>query len=143
MEKSYELPEGQLFTIGHERFRCPEALFDPSLLGFSAPGLVGVLFDAIMRCDPHVDVRRELYANVVLSGGNTMFPGLAEHVAKDLKAMAPVSMESVIKVVGGTSRFSAWVGGSIVASSPAFQHSWVTREDYVKEGPAAVLRVCM
>ena len=51
IEKTYELPNpGQLITLGHERFRCPEALFDPSLLGLSAPGLMDTLYGAIMRC---------------------------------------------------------------------------------------------
>merc|ERR1719153_1058360 len=30
--KSYELPDGQVITVGNERFRCPEALFQPSFL---------------------------------------------------------------------------------------------------------------
>lgn len=32
-EKSFELPDGQIITIGNERFRCPEAMFQPSLIG--------------------------------------------------------------------------------------------------------------
>jgi len=33
-----------------------------------------------MKCD--VDIRKELYANMVLSGGTTMFNGIAERVTK-------------------------------------------------------------
>ncbi len=33
LEKGYELPDGTLVTVGNERFRCPEVLFQPSFIG--------------------------------------------------------------------------------------------------------------
>merc|ERR1712194_365664 len=32
-EKTYELPDGNIITVGSERFRCPEVMFQPSFIG--------------------------------------------------------------------------------------------------------------
>ena len=76
LEKSYELPDGQIITIGNERFRAPEALFQPSFLGLEAHGIHETTYNSIMKCD--VDIRKDLYGNIVLSGGTTMYPGIAD-----------------------------------------------------------------
>ncbi|KAE8722333.1 Actin-2 [Hibiscus syriacus] len=95
VEKNYELPDGQVITIGAERFRCPEVLFQPSLIGMEAAGIHETTYNSIMKCD--VDIRKDLYGNIVLSGGSTMFPGIADRMSKEITALAPSSMK--IKVV--------------------------------------------
>ncbi|PRP84019.1 hypothetical protein PROFUN_08616 [Planoprotostelium fungivorum] len=139
LEKSYELPDGQVITIGNERFRCPEALFQPSFLGMETPGIHETLFNSIMRCD--VDIRRDLYNNVVLSGGSTMFPGIADRLKRELVALAPSTMS--IKIVAPPERkYSVWIGGSILASLSTFQQMWITKEEYEEAGPSIVHRKC-
>ncbi|KAK4431196.1 actin [Sesamum alatum] len=66
VEKSFELPDGQVITIGNERFRCPEVLFQPSMIGMEAAGIHETTYNSIMKCD--VDIRKDLYSNIVLSG---------------------------------------------------------------------------
>merc|ERR1712088_1083880 len=70
LEKSYVLPDGQVITIGNERFRAPEALFQPSFLGMESCGIHETTYNPIMKCD--VDIRKDLYANTVMSGGSTL-----------------------------------------------------------------------
>jgi actin-related protein len=139
LEKSYELPDGQVITIGSERFRCPEVLFKPSLIGLEQSGIHQTTYDSIMKCD--VDIRKDLYGNTVLSGGTTMFEGIAERMQKEITALAPASMK--IKIVAPPERkYSVWIGGSILASLSTFQSMWISKTEYDESGPSIVHRKC-
>eukprot|EP00965_Chrysotila_dentata_P140933 4659003-Pleurochrysis_carterae.AAC.1 len=89
-----------VITIGNERFRCPEALFQPSFLGMEASGVHETTYNSIMKCD--VDIRKDLYANIVLSGGTTMFAGIADRMSKEITALAPASMK--VKIIAPPER---------------------------------------
>merc|ERR1712023_189572 len=139
LEKSYELPDGQVITIGNERFRCPEALFQPAFLGMEQTGIHECTYNSIMKCA--VDIRKDLYANTVLSGGTTMFPGIADRMQKEITALAPPTMK--IKIIAPPERkYSVWIGGSILASLSTFQQMWITKQEYDECGPAIVHRKC-
>jgi len=139
MEKQYELPDGQVITVAAERFRCPEALFQPRFLGKENEGVHGLTYNSIMKCD--IDIRKDLYGNIVLSGGSTMFPGIDQRMQKEIEAKAPQSMK--VKIVAPPERkYSVWIGGSILASLSTFEEMWVTKEEYDDSGPAIVHRKC-
>jgi len=138
-EKTYELPDGNIITVGSERFRCPEVLFQPSLVGKEASGIHDTSFQSIMKCD--VDIRKDLYSNVVLSGGTTMFTGIGERMTKELTSLAPSTMK--IKVVAPPERkYSVWIGGSILSSLSTFQQMWISKSEYDESGPTIVHRKC-
>merc|ERR1711966_410852 len=132
-EKTYELPDGS------ERFRCPEVLFQPSFIGKEASGIHDTTFQSIMKCD--VDIRKDLYSNVVLSGGTTMFAGVGERMTKELTALAPSTMK--IKVIAPPERkYSVWIGGSVLSSLGTFQQMWISKAEYDESGPTIVHRKC-
>ncbi|CAL4904869.1 unnamed protein product [Urochloa decumbens] len=136
-EKSYELPDGQVITIGAERFRCPEVLFQPSMIGMESPGIHETIHNSIMKCD--VDIRKDLYNHIVLCGGSTMFPGIADRLRKEITAIAPSSIR--VRVVAPPERkYGVWIGGSILASLSTFQQMWVSKDEYDESGPAIVHR---
>ncbi|XP_029656886.1 actin-2-like [Octopus sinensis] len=139
LEKSYELPDGQVITVGNERFRCPEAMFQPQFLGSESAGINETTYNSIMKCD--IDIRKDLYANTVLSGGSTMFPGIADRMQKEITSLAPSTMK--IKIVAPPERkYSVWIGGSILASLSTFQQMWITKPEYDESGPSIVHRKC-
>jgi actin beta/gamma 1 len=148
IEKSYELPDGSVITVGNERFRCPEVLFQASIINGKVDLLDGRLegavdgihdctFQAIMKCDE--DIRKFLFANIVLAGGTTMIQGIGERMTKELTALAPSTMK--IKVVAPPERkYTSWIGGSILSSLSTFQDVWISKAEYEESGPSIVHR---
>lgn len=139
VEKSYELPDGGVITIGNERFRCPEAFFQPAFLGMEPAGIHEMLYNSVQACD--IDIRRDLFYSTVLSGGSTMFPGLADRMQKELDSLVPASIK--VKVIAPPERkYSVWIGASILGSLSTFQQMWISKEEYDECGPSIVHRKC-
>lgn len=93
-----------------------------------------------MKCD--IDVRRDLYANMVLSGGGAMFAGMAERLSSELQYLAPSTVK--VKVIAPPDqKYLAWLGGSILASLSTFQQLWISKMEYDEVGPAIVHHRCL
>lgn len=137
-KKSYELPNGQVIKLGDELFRCPEALFRPSLLTCSNGVLLGIheaIYKSIMKCD--IDVRRDLFGNIILSGGTTMFPGFVDRVRAEIARLTPPTVRR--KVIAPSDRKdTVWRGASLVATLISFQDESISRKEYDEFGPAVV-----
>merc|ERR1711920_705239 len=138
-EKLYTLPDGNVVSLTSERFRVPEVLFDPMMAGRELPGIHESAYKAVRECD--IDVRRDLFKNIILSGGNTMFPGIAERLTKELKGLAPQKID--VKVVANPQRrWIVWMGASIVAQLTGFQKMLISKSEYDDAGPSIVHQKC-
>jgi centractin len=117
-EVTYELPDGKKIKIGAERFRAPEILFDPEIIGLEYPGVHQMLVDSINRVD--MDLRKNLFANIVLSGGTTLTKGFGDRLLMELQRQAV--KDTHIKIFAPPERkYSTWIGGSILAGLSTFR----------------------
>jgi len=128
---------------------CAAVPFLPPLLqlkhdfdGFVYKGLHHMVLDSVESVD--VDLRKELYGNVVLSGGNTLFPGTPNRLTKEVGGI--LSAAHKVKVVGGSSlndrRFGVWIAGSILASLGTFHQMWISKAEYEEQGAALLAAKC-
>lgn len=149
----YELPDGQLIEIGADRFKVPDVLFNPSLVQTipgmeniidSAPvrGLPQMVIESINKCD--VDIRRELFSSILLSGGTASMQQLKERLEKDLMEESPQAARVKVLASGNATerRFSVWIGGSILASLGSFQQMWFSKGEYEEHGASYIQRKC-
>ena len=148
-ELKYELPDGQLITIGDECFRCPEALFQPSFIckehcspDIPTVGIHETCYNSIVKCDQ--DIQKELGSNLVLSGGNTLFPGFAERFSKEMRALAQsaMSLKKFNIIAPADRKHSAWMGGSMLASLSTFDQMSISKEEYEEYGPSIIHYKC-
>ena len=141
-EKGYQLPDGtHIATLGNERFRCVEPLFSPSLIGSTISGIHDLTHWSITKCDKHL--HQSMYGNIVLCGGNTMFPYMGERVHTEMSMLAPVNAK-VNVITPPYRQYSSWLGGSLLARSDQFETMCIRRlEDYEEYGPSIVHRKCL
>lgn len=137
--KSYILPDGQEIALDIEAFRCPETLFQPSFIGMESAGIAETIYNSIMKCDSAI--QKDLYANIVLSGGTSLFPGIAERIKKEITALAPANTR--INVIAVPERhYLSWIGASKLAALSDFEKMWISKQEYDESGPSIVHRKC-
>ncbi|GJJ09677.1 Actin-2 [Clathrus columnatus] len=126
----FRLPDGNTIALGQERFRAPELLFNPELVGLEYSGVHQVVVDSIHRVD--LDLRKSLFSNIVLSGGSTLCQGFGDRLLNEVKKLAVKDVK--IKIYAPPERkYSTWIGGSILAGLSTFKKMWVSAEEYQED----------
>jgi len=166
----YELPDGRSIKLGPERYSIPDLLFDPnsSLLPSKNTtttttttkntttttsentnktltkdlGIHQLVHKVIESCD--VDMRRELYANLILCGGTSLLKGFSERLTTELVASGPPQRMKIVNASNAMveRKFATWIGGSILASLGSFQQLWVSAQEYDEFGADIVCKKC-
>jgi len=119
LQRTYEMPGGNTVVINELRFKAPEVMFTPSLLGQGdKPGIQKMIYDTVQESD--LDIRKQLYANVILSGGSSLFKNLPERLEKELNILCPKA--DLVKITAPENRYySVWQGGNILCGLATFE----------------------
>ena len=129
-------------SINAPRFLAPEAVFFPDLIkeGDEVEGMHKMTFSSIQECD--IDIRKDLYSNIILSGGTTLYEGLPDRLEKEIDRLCPQS--NMVKIIASQDRYySVWTGGSTLSSLSTFESQWITKEEYEENGAEIVHRKCV
>lgn len=101
-----------------------------------------MIIDSINKSD--LDIRKEMFNNIFVCGGNTLFAGFPERLQKQLLNASPQSVK--IKVIthptSAERRFSSWIGGSILSSLGTFHQLWLSKQEYDEHGAMIIERKC-
>eukprot|EP01128_Nolandella_sp_AFSM9_P004992 TRINITY_DN2355_c0_g1_i1.p1 TRINITY_DN2355_c0_g1~~TRINITY_DN2355_c0_g1_i1.p1 ORF type:complete len:1543 (-),score=607.78 TRINITY_DN2355_c0_g1_i1:24-4652(-) len=138
--KTYTLSSGKEISLARERFRCPEVLFHPERLGQldSSFGLHSMVFDAVMKCP--IDTRINLFSNIVLVGGGTLYEGLGHRLEEEIwKRMDSEDMRgsrrsNVACHSPSNRKYLPWTGASIFANMADFETRSVTSDEFYEVG---------
>ncbi|CAG0896009.1 unnamed protein product, partial [Darwinula stevensoni] len=124
-------PPWKEVVLDSGRFQSPEGLFNPEAWGMDNPGVHKCVAKAVHEVG--MDLRKEMVRNIVLAGGVTLIPGFPERLTMEVDKLTPPSLTP--KVHASPDRYHAsYLGATVLANSPAFDQSKITREDWAKYG---------
>ena len=128
---SYTLPDGTKIVIKEQRIKCPELIFSPNKMNQGKEGIAEVCNNAIQKCDE--DIRRDLYSNIIISGGNTKFKGFEKRFSFEFKKLIPIYR--VFEVIDVKDKINAvWEGAKLISKFIQKESSWLTRQEYEENG---------
>lgn len=171
--KIYCLPDGSAIELKGDQFKIPEILFttEPqkseeskqedqegdaemveddtyhkTLEGFA--GYQTLLQKAINASD--MDIRRDLYRNILCTGGTTQMKNFEKRLKKEVQELAPqnspvnfvTKTKMPIPGMDNNDFFTAWIGASILSSLGSFKSLWFTKKEYEENGAYYIEKKC-
>lgn len=127
----YELPDGKQLQIGSARYKAPEVLFNPALIGLEYRGVQYCVLDSIAKAD--LDLRKDLYHHILLSGGTTQIHNFGKRLLKEIQANLPEKTK--IKIWAPQERtITTWIGGSLLSGLGGFRPMWIKKSEFEEHG---------
>jgi len=141
-ELIYDLPDKNTINMTHDKNLILERVFNPVKEYPEFMGYHQMVNDAISKSD--LEIKKELYSNIFLCGGNTLFSGFPERFQKQIINTNKQTFK--IKIITHPSnterKFSAWIGGSILSSLGTFHQLWLSLAEFEEHGASIIERKC-
>ncbi|KAJ6234074.1 actin-7-related [Anaeramoeba flamelloides] len=104
------------------------------------PSLPEMLFESIRNCS--TGIKTDLYENIVITGGSSMFQGIKERMASELSSFWAESPPTIKIIAPEERKYLAWIGGSIMTSLSTMKNKWMTKDEYDEIGPTFINVKC-
>lgn len=119
--------------IGVERFRCPEILFHPNLIGVEQAGLDEMTGVSIQRLESRSQIAEELTKSILITGGSCLYPGMSERLEAGIRMIRPCGTPITI-TRASDAVLDAWRGAASFASTMHFPRQVFDKKDYYEKG---------
>ncbi|KAL7719742.1 actin [Entamoeba marina] len=104
-------------------------------------GLDNMVAKSLLKCD--YDVLMKCSQQLILAGGCSLIPGIAEKITTTLNTYFPqLQPTTLVPQSPLAQHFAAWKGASIVANTESMNNLWVTKADFDEYGVGIVDRRC-
>uniref|UniRef100_A0ABI7ZK63 Actin related protein 6 n=2 Tax=Felinae TaxID=338152 RepID=A0ABI7ZK63_FELCA len=87
-------------------------------------------FQAVLRVN---EMQPHFFKNIVLTGGNSLFPGFRDRVYSEVRCLTPTDYDVSVVLPENPITY-AWEGGKLISENDDFEDMVVTREDYEENG---------
>ncbi|KAG2587030.1 hypothetical protein PVAP13_5NG095600 [Panicum virgatum] len=125
--------EDYRIAIGIERFRCPEVLFQPGMIGIDQAGIDEMVSISLRRLMEDESVKQRLCQSILVTGGSSLFPGMIPRLESGIRQYRPYL--SPLKLVRAADPIlDAWRGAAAFGASSKFGKQTFSLADYREHG---------